>query len=150
MIQVSKGRRSRSPLRPLSLRMMSGAHFKRLPSDWVVVAVLVISQTLVLRRLKARSCVSLGWSVAEPRAVIIQRLRPIRAACHCHNSQPDEYCSSNSLPFLSRTGVTRIENSHVRDALPRRKHILAPYPNEAISNWAINLPICWPSTKLNI
>jgi hypothetical protein len=37
MIQVSNGRRSRSPLSPLSLRMMSRADLKRLPSIWAVV-----------------------------------------------------------------------------------------------------------------
>src|SRR6266446_7402103 len=37
MIQVSNGSRSRSPLRPLSLRMMSRADFTRLPSACTVV-----------------------------------------------------------------------------------------------------------------
>src|SRR5437773_2540291 len=37
MIQVSIGNRSRSPLSPLSLRMMSRADLIRLPSDCVVV-----------------------------------------------------------------------------------------------------------------
>ena len=36
MIQVSIGRRSRSPLRPLSLRMMSRQDLIRLPSCWAV------------------------------------------------------------------------------------------------------------------
>ena len=39
MTQVSIGRRSRSPLRPLSLRMMSRADFRRAPRDWAVVAL---------------------------------------------------------------------------------------------------------------
>ncbi len=38
MIQVSIGRRSRSPLSPLSLRMMSRADLMRLPSCWAVVS----------------------------------------------------------------------------------------------------------------
>src|SRR3989338_9432315 len=38
MIQVSIGRRSRSPFRPLSLRMMSRADLIRLPRDWAVVS----------------------------------------------------------------------------------------------------------------
>src|SRR5712691_10080769 len=37
MIHVSSGRRSRSPLSPLSFRMMSRADLIRLPSDWAVV-----------------------------------------------------------------------------------------------------------------
>ena len=37
MIQVSIGSRSRSPFRPLSLRMMSRADLMRLPSCWAVV-----------------------------------------------------------------------------------------------------------------
>src|ERR1700680_4535136 len=37
IIQVSSGRRSRSPFSPLSLRMMSRADFKRLPSACAVV-----------------------------------------------------------------------------------------------------------------
>src|SRR5262249_39768431 len=37
MIQVRSGRRSRSPFRPLSLRMISRADFRRLPSIWEVV-----------------------------------------------------------------------------------------------------------------
>lgn len=37
MIHVRSGRRSRSPLRPLSLRMRSRADFSRLPSIWAVV-----------------------------------------------------------------------------------------------------------------
>ena len=37
MIQVSSGSRSRSPFSPLSLRMMSRADLKRLPSAWAVV-----------------------------------------------------------------------------------------------------------------
>ena len=39
MIQVSMGRRSRSPLSPLSLRMMSRADLTMLPSFCAVVAV---------------------------------------------------------------------------------------------------------------
>src|SRR5947209_19640607 len=35
--QVSMGRRSRSPLRPLSFRMMSRADLTRLPRRWAVV-----------------------------------------------------------------------------------------------------------------
>ena len=38
MIQVSIGSRSRSPFRPLSLRMMSRADLIRLPRDWAVVS----------------------------------------------------------------------------------------------------------------
>ena len=38
MIQVSMGRRSRSPLSPLSLRMMSRADLIRLPRRWAVVS----------------------------------------------------------------------------------------------------------------
>src|ERR1035437_3799509 len=41
MIQVSIGRRSRSPLSPLSLRMMSRADFRSAPSDWAVVGWLM-------------------------------------------------------------------------------------------------------------
>jgi hypothetical protein len=37
MIQVSRGRRSRSPLRPLSLRMICRADLMREPSRWAVV-----------------------------------------------------------------------------------------------------------------
>src|ERR1019366_10756746 len=37
MIQVSSGSRSRSPFSPLSLRIMSRADFKRLPSACAVV-----------------------------------------------------------------------------------------------------------------
>src|SRR5438132_13518317 len=37
MIQVSNGRRSRSPFSPLSLRMISRADFSKLPSDCAVV-----------------------------------------------------------------------------------------------------------------
>ena len=39
MIQVSMGRRSRSPLSPLSLRMISRADLMMLPSCWAVVGV---------------------------------------------------------------------------------------------------------------
>ena len=39
MIHVSIGSRSRSPLSPLSLRMMSRADFRSAPSDWAVVGV---------------------------------------------------------------------------------------------------------------
>src|ERR1700690_992037 len=37
MIQVSIGNRSRAPLSPLSLRMMSRADFRSAPRDWAVV-----------------------------------------------------------------------------------------------------------------
>src|SRR5271170_3679585 len=41
MIQVRSGRRSRSPFNPLSLRIMSRADFKRLPSACAVVTPFV-------------------------------------------------------------------------------------------------------------
>src|SRR5258708_1798566 len=37
IIQVSIGNRSRSPFKPLSLRIMSRQDFTRLPNDWAVV-----------------------------------------------------------------------------------------------------------------
>ena len=42
MIQVSIGSRSRSPFRPLSLRMMSRADLSRLPRGWAVVCGCVV------------------------------------------------------------------------------------------------------------
>src|SRR5438552_2640071 len=42
MIHVSIGNLSRSPLSPLSLRMMSRADLIRLPRDWAVVGALLI------------------------------------------------------------------------------------------------------------
>src|ERR1035441_4951081 len=51
MIHVSIGSRSKSPFRPLSLRMMSLADLSRAPRDWAVVGVKVdlgISQKIML------------------------------------------------------------------------------------------------------
>ena len=61
MIQVSMGRRSRSPFSPLSLRMMSRADLMMLPSCWAVVGRFGLRSVL----LAGRPCAS-DARVLEP------------------------------------------------------------------------------------
>ena len=87
MIHVSSGSRSRSPFSPLSLRMMSRADLRRLPSIWEVVIGAASAPFFFLR-----SC---------HRAVLAGRLRPAEAA----SGPPNSLMISAGWPWVEIGGT---------------------------------------------
>ena len=109
MIHVSSGKRSRSPFKPLSLRMMSRADLSRLPSDWAVVGATFVL-TFVLGGIERPP---LRWAQATTRRC--ERIAEVPAgtwSCHPQSSRLVK-------PFHRPTAWF----SHLDPSLPRpRRH----------------------------